>query len=531
MVERGSRDPTEALSRASVFPTRSVPEAPGVPESEHPAPSSSFNGEDFLFHLYRGSELLQDNCVSEAKEELERALRFQPSDAEGQGLLGIVYFRLGMYPRAIGIYEELIRNFPNEISPKVNLALCYLKTGQQHQARDVLEEVIHREPDHKRAWGYYGLALERLGEYGKAQVAFEHADQPQLARRMQNRIDQVAIALEPAEGEQQLDEVRLAAADAVQELDTHAPFVPAPEEARELEPVRSRRWRAVEPGEEVVPVVPRASRPPPGPGRLPGLANLGVTPVFGVPAVSEPMELPPASRRPTLEPPPPVAAPVAAAEGTLPGSPSALVAAVAVGVPDSRERLVIRGSIAVVRIEVGFAIRNEALRAVQPDVSGFARSALRRRTRGRVTEEPFGGPVTPWTLVEGTGTAVLAAGAGRSVAALELGGEFVFLRESRLLGFDSSARYENGRLPAPPEEPAPIVIVQLSGRGLVLVESERPLRALVATAERRVIVRSESVAGWTGRMLAQPLSVEDSPTHAHGFVSFSGEGAVLLDDA
>jgi Flp pilus assembly protein TadD len=520
MAERSHRDPTEALSRASVFPTRSVPEAPGAPESEQPGPSSAFNGEDFLFHLYRGSELLQDNCVTEAKEELERALSFQPRDAEGQGLLGIVYFRLGMYPRAIGIYEELIRNFPHEISPKVNLALCFLKTGQQHEARDVLEEVIEREPDHKRAWGYYGLALERLGEYGKAQVAFEHAGQPQLARRMQNRVEQVAIDLEPAEAEHQLDEVRLAAADAVHELEAHTPFVPAPEEARELEPVRSRRWRAVEPGEEVVPAAPRKSRPPSGPNRLTALAGLGL------PAVSEPMELPPASQRP-----PPAPAPEPSPRDATPGSPSALVAAVAVGVPDSRERLVIRGSIAVLRVEVGFAIRNDALRAVQPEPAGFARSALRRRIRGRATDEPFGGPAAPWTLLEGTGTAVLAAGVGRSVAALELGGEFVYLREARLLGFDSSARYENGRLPAPPQEPAPIVIVQLSGRGLVLVESERPLRAIVVTAERRVIVRSESVAGWTGRMLAQPLIAEDSPTHAHGFVSFSGEGAVLLDDA
>ena len=518
MAERGLTDPTEALSRASVFPTRSVPAAPGAPESEHPSPSSAFNGEDFLFHLYRGSELLQDNCVPEAKEELERALRFQPTDAAGQGLLGIVYFRLGMYPRAIGIYEELIRNFPHEISPKVNLALCYLKTGQQHQARDVLEEVIHREPDHKRAWGYYGLALERLGEYGKAQIAFGHAGQPQLARRMQNRVDQVAIDLEPVEGEQQFDEVRLAAADAVQELEAHAPFISAREEAQELEPVRSRRWRAVEPGEEIV---PRASRPPPASLRGAGLGNLSL------PAVAEPMELPPASRRPTVEPP----QPVTPLRETIPGSPSALVAEVAVGVPDPRERLVLKGSIAVVRIEVGFAIRNEALRAVQPDAAGFLRGAFRRRMRGRASDEPFGGPATPWTLLEGTGTAVLAAGRDRIVAALELGGEFVYLREARLLGFDSSARYENGRLPAPAQEPAPIVIVQLSGRGLVLVESERPLRALVVSPEHRVIVRSESVAGWTGRMLAQPLMADDSPTHAHGFVSFSGEGAVLLDDA
>ncbi len=54
----------------------------------------------------------------------------QPRDIEGQGLLGVVYFRLGLYPRAIEIYEEIIRGVPNDITPRVNLGLCYLKTGQ-----------------------------------------------------------------------------------------------------------------------------------------------------------------------------------------------------------------------------------------------------------------------------------------------------------------------------------------------------------------------------------------------------------------
>jgi len=260
MAREGDRDPSEALSRASVFPVRTVPPQSVPPESERePAPSSSFDGEDFLFHLYRGSELLQDNCVEQAKEELERALRFQPRDVAGQGLLGVVYFRLGLYSRAIGIYEELVRTCPTEITPKVNLALCYLKTGQQHSARDVLEDVIKREPDHRRAWGYYGLALERLGEYEKAQAAFDRAGQPQLARRMMQILDQAQLVLEPDEAERQRYEVRRAAADAALELDskTDAGFSKA-EEAGDLEPMRSGRWRAVEPGEETVPSVLRA---------------------------------------------------------------------------------------------------------------------------------------------------------------------------------------------------------------------------------------------------------------------------------
>ena len=521
MAKDAERDPTDALSRASMFPVRSLPAPTSPPESERePAPSSTFAGEDFLFHLYRGSELLQDNCVEQAKEELEQALKLQPRDSEGQGLLGIVYFRLGMYPRAIEIYEELIRAWPNEITPKVNLSLCYLKTGQQHQARDVLEDVIRREPHHVRAWGYYGLALERLGDYAKAQAAFEKANQPHLALRMQRLAEEADGSAEQRDGEQQHDEVRRAAADAVQELDTHSelPFAQATDDRSELEPARSTRWRAVEPGEEPFPPASRAHRGPSLGMRL-GSAT--------VPSMQvDVAEAAPPSRRSV----PPAAVVEAPPEvGIL--TPSALVAAVALAIPDARERVVIRGSVALVRSELGFALRNDALRAVVPDGAALARGALRRRMRGRDSDEPFGGPATPWSLLEGAGVITLAAAEGRSIAAVELGGEFVYLREARLLGFDSSARFENGRLPAPPQVPAPIVVVQLSGRGIVLLETERPLRALAVSSDRRLVVRSESVAGWTGRMLAQPLTADEAPTQAHGFVSFGGEGAVLLDDA
>jgi Tfp pilus assembly protein PilF len=114
--------------------------------------------EDFLFHLYRGSELLQDDRVHEAKEELEHALTFQPRDAKGQDLLGVVYFRLGLYPRAIQIYETLRNQNPREASLRLNLGLCYLKTAQANRAKDELEALVKAHPDHKRAWGYLGLA-------------------------------------------------------------------------------------------------------------------------------------------------------------------------------------------------------------------------------------------------------------------------------------------------------------------------------------------------------------------------------------
>src|SRR5271165_2038274 len=158
--------------------------------------------EDFLFHLYRGSELLQENRVLEAKEELEFALTMQPLDAKGQDLLGAVYFRLGLYPRAIQIYEELERQFSRDTSIKVNLALAYLKTGQAEPARRVLQDAVSLQPEHKRAWGYLGLALQKLGEFEQAQAAFERGGHTLMARRVveKRRQSLVPALLEPQPG-------------------------------------------------------------------------------------------------------------------------------------------------------------------------------------------------------------------------------------------------------------------------------------------------------------------------------------------
>src|ERR1700690_480847 len=122
------------------------PPPPGTPGPE--APSDSALSDEFLYHLYRGSELLQEDQVYEGKSELERALSFQPKDVEGQALLGQTYFRLGHYPRAIQIYEELVRVRPTEVAPRVNLGLCYLKTGQLPLARSLLEELVSHHPEH-----------------------------------------------------------------------------------------------------------------------------------------------------------------------------------------------------------------------------------------------------------------------------------------------------------------------------------------------------------------------------------------------
>lgn len=243
----GDKEPIETESK------RLTPSIGLLHDSDQPTDSSN---EDFLFHLYRGSELLQDNRVHEAKEELERALHLQPRDSKGQDLLAVVYFRLGLYPRAIQIYEQLRRRNASDTALLLNLALCYLKTGQPQAARRDLEQLLGLNPNHSRAWGYLGLACERLGDLAQAERAFRQGGHTQMANRIAARRDHADVPddLQPSR------EVRDVAYAAYQELDAGELSFALADPTRESngEEAAAQSWRPVELGQ----MQRRSDRPP-----------------------------------------------------------------------------------------------------------------------------------------------------------------------------------------------------------------------------------------------------------------------------
>jgi len=219
------------------------------PESDRPDEAAN---EDFLFHLYRGSELLQDNRALEAKEELERALGLQPHDTKGQDLLAVVYFRLGLYPRAITIYEQLRRSSPRDTALLLNLALCYLKTGQAALARRDLELLLSVNPTHARAWGYLGLACERLGALADAERAFDQGGHGPMARRMADRRRSQAPAPRPAESSPSRA-ARDVVAAAFEELDAGELSFELAEPASDSRDAAPDAWSPVELGRMTAP--------------------------------------------------------------------------------------------------------------------------------------------------------------------------------------------------------------------------------------------------------------------------------------
>jgi len=150
--------------------------------------------EEFLSQLYKGGELLAAGKVVEAKDHLERAFKLHPKNEKAQNLLGLTYFKLGLFDRAAEIYELLVRENPADPTLRVNLGLVYLKTNNLPRAVKEFETSTDLEPTHKKAHNYLGLALAQSGDYARAREHFVIAGSDAMAEKMARAIAAGATA-------------------------------------------------------------------------------------------------------------------------------------------------------------------------------------------------------------------------------------------------------------------------------------------------------------------------------------------------
>jgi hypothetical protein len=371
----------------------------------------------------------------------------------------------------------------------VNLALCYLKTGQSQSAREVLEQLVQAVPDHRRGWGYLGLAYERLGDLEKAEHAFDRAGHVQMAKRVAALREQGQAsppAQEPETPQTRMEDaaIRATAAVAFQELDSgELSFALAEPAMRRTE---SGTWRAIELGTSVrAPSVP----PPPAPAtRVP-------------PQGSVPPPRPTGARAPRT-----VADVVVASQ--IPPS-------------DLRVRLHSSGMV-VMNAPQGFAARLGALRAY----SGALETAVLERQTRTPFPEPFGGLGNPLMTMKAGGPVLLGPRSAHRLVPIAIDEGPLFLREDVLLAFDLALTFENGRLSF--GETDFVAVAQFRGNGAVVLELIDPIVSLEATQTHPVVARRESLVGWLGRLLPRAMPISESPGSQRGLLSFAGEGTVLV---
>lgn len=432
--------------------------------------------EDFLFHLSRGSELLIQNRVVEAKEALERAISHRPTDAQSQDLLAGTYFRLGIYPSAISLWSTLADDFPDDPTLRVNLGLALFKTGQPGEAREHLEAAIEIEPDHERAWGYLGLVYWRLGKLDLAREAFLRGGQLTMARRMeeQSSAEPVRASSEPepappeAESnvdDEQISAMRDAVAAAAEQLSSGGRLWLE----REQETSRpSGGWSVVETGAARWSRVRRHSRP---------ISALS-PPMLGAIAESWALELPHDTP-------------------------------LAVG-PEGELLVSSRGSIHA---------RLSGLRVVR---GPLRTEPVVRRYRARGSTEALGGEDEPIVRWNGPVAGVLRPPAGVRFVAIRVDETLLYVLEELVLAFDDRVGFESGRLPLAGRSS---VLLSFHGEGIVVLRLSRSPSGLEVGVSEEVLVDPDALIGWTGRLF--PSEVKD-PEPPNVTLAFKGQGIVLV---
>ncbi|WP_309888723.1 tetratricopeptide repeat protein [Archangium sp.] len=463
--------------------------------------------EEFLKHLYRGGELLAQGNAGEARSFLERAHQLQPRNEKGRNLLGLAYFKLGLFDRAAELYEALVRDNPVDATLRVNLGLVYLKTNALQRAMREFETATDLQPDHKKAHNYLGLALAQAGEYGRARQHFLQAGSEVMADKMARAIagerfakpapvrpsltQLPAVPARPATG----GESQWGTQFGLDERPSDAPPPPAAEEDQEM------RFAEDE-----------------GPGTYSGEATDNAQ------AYTE------ASSEPRPE---------VSLEEALPELP-ARIAAIR---PGSEVPMLAELTPAVA---LAGASRTNPFRAGHGHFSAFVEGELLtrleglvaysgslqfqpepKRVRGRASEQPFGQGAGQLVRASGQGVLFLEASPARSFLAVDLGDEGAYVREEFLFAFEEAVAFENGKVPS---DVAPdLDLVHLRGQGRVVLSLSGTLRSVAVAQEAPVTVPLSHLVGWQGkvtpRVVSLPTAEGESPRVA---VELSGEGFALI---
>lgn len=458
------------LDRAlgALYPRRRMDEATREARIERMADTQPYE-EEFLFHLSRGSEYLIGNRVEQAKEELERALGYQPHDSKGQDLLASVYFRLGVYPRAIELWSSLVRAYPDDVALRVNLGLVLLKTAQPEEARTQFARATEVDKGHARAWRYLGLSEWRCGRLDQAREAFLRGGEATMAKRMEEmlgeRLETPSERPPDVLPTAQSTEVRSTASDALERMSGSSP--PLAVEATREGVGASGPWQVVEQGRDSIPRTARAQHP----------SSLGT-----VRELARWIDLWTAV------------------------------------VPEGASLFVAPNGLLVVDSPGAIASRLSGLRASH---GALRLEPIARRDRVGHDEGPLGAEGgdsdEPIVRCAGPVRAQIAPPPGQHFLAVQLRDDVLFVAERYLQAFGEQLVHESARITS---KAAAVRVVSLRGTGVVVLRVARAPNALDVASGDEVRVDPTALIGWTGRLL--PVDGEGS------LVALRGEGTVLV---
>ena len=480
-------------------------------------------GGGFLQLLYQGGELLAAGNVAEAKDYLEKAMSIQPDNEKGKNLLGLTYFKLGLFDRAGYLYETLVQENPADPTLRVNLGLVYLKSNELPRAIHEFATATELAPDHKKAHNYLGLALAQSGQYEKAREHFVLAGSDAMAEKMSQALAAGLGSASSNDGVAAMPvEQGASGFDAGPNVgESSVPSAAAYEQLSD----EAGGWE----GEASFDGIDRHPAPV---GEQVGFDDDGPTqPQYERSSRPAPVTVfPPAAAIPQI------------ASGPSEWIPSDYQAASAPSLPMPSARLAdlapslrILGQAPIEPFEVRLdlvliSVRGELLTRLSGliaygGVLDF--KPERKRFRGRLTDRSFGDGAEQMTRAKGNGILMLDP-QKRMFLATDVGGESAYFREDVVFAFEEALAFENGRLPS--DMTPDLDLVYLRGQGQVLVCPGGPLRSVEVTSVRPVTVPLENLVGWYGGLTPRIaiLAFDENGKVIRAGVELSGDGFLLF---
>ena len=91
--------------------------------------------------------LASEERYRESRQALDPLLEREPDNARGRVLHGILRVHEGNRDEAIGIFHEVVREFPDMFEAYNNLAVLYVDQGRLEDARGLLLAILERRPE------------------------------------------------------------------------------------------------------------------------------------------------------------------------------------------------------------------------------------------------------------------------------------------------------------------------------------------------------------------------------------------------
>jgi membrane associated rhomboid family serine protease/Flp pilus assembly protein TadD len=139
----------------------------------------------YTVHMFTAIQALSGSKFTEARDQLQAAIRHRPNDAIAYAYLGTAYTRLGDMPGAEAAFRRSVELNPRDLSARFQLAVVYYTEGKLTDAVDTMQQVIQAQPNDPQFHEFLAQIFSQQGNNSQANQEHTRAMELMLEQQQQ----------------------------------------------------------------------------------------------------------------------------------------------------------------------------------------------------------------------------------------------------------------------------------------------------------------------------------------------------------